>query len=168
MRTPTLGLLFLAATVLAQGHHRKENRALLGIVAVAAPTKSKRPVIVIAHVLEKSPAAKAGLAKGDEILSIAGSRITKPEDVDSALAGFSGAEKVEVVYRREKQQATAKAKLMERADYRGDFLKRVARGRTGFKAPEWFVYAWARAGGAAPTRAGTKGKVVVIHCFQSW
>ena len=169
MRT-TLGLLMLAATVLAQGHHRKENRALLGIVAVTAPTKGKRTTVVIAHVLEKSPAAKAGLEKGDEIISIADRKITKPEDVDAALAGFLGAEMVEVVYRRrdKKQATTAKAKLIARADYRGDFLKRVARGRTGFKAPEWFVYAWARAGEAAPTQAGTKGKVVVIHCFQSW
>ncbi len=163
-----LGALFLAATVLAQGHNRTENRALLGVVTAAVPDKSKRTKVVVLHVLKKSPAAKAGLETGDEILRIAGKKIEKPQDVDAALASFAGKDKVDVEYRREGQTATAKAKLIARKDYRGDFLKPQTRGKTGFKAPEWFVYAWAQAGDTPPTLAATKKKVVVIHCFQSW
>jgi predicted metalloprotease with PDZ domain len=120
------------------------------------------------HVLKKSPADKTGLEPGDELVSIADARITKPQDIDAALAPFQGTEKVEVVVRRKKKKETLTAKLVERGDYRGDFLKRQGRGRTGFQAPEWFVYAWAEAGKEPPTRANTKGKVVVIHCYQSW
>ena len=156
-------VLVFAASVFAQANHRKENPALLGIVA--APEGSR---IVVAHVLKKSPAAKAGLKKGDEILSIDGNKIAKPKDVDAALSGFSGGQKVTVEYRRGETKATANAKLIARGDYRGDFLKRQRRGATKFKAPEWFIYSWAQAGDTPPTLETTKKKVVVIHCFQSW
>lgn len=164
----TLGVLFLASAVLAQGNHRTENRALLGVVTAPAPDKSKRRSVVVLHVLEKSPAAKAGLSAGDEIVSIAGKEVSRPQDVDAALQAYTGGEKVAIEYRRGKEEKTTEAKLIERADYRGDFLKAQRRGATKFKAPEWYVYAWAQAGKDPPTRATTKKKVVVIHCFQSW
>ena len=163
-----LGALFLAATVLAQGHNRTENRALLRVVTAAVPDKSKRTKLVVLHLLKKSPAAKAGLETGDEILKIAGKEVFKPQDVDAALKGHDRGDKVAIDYRRDKKKATIHAKLIARADYRGDFLKRQRRGATKFKAPEWFVYAWAQAGDTPPTLAATKKKVVVIHCFQSW
>jgi len=163
----TLALLVLAAPLLAQGHHRKENPALLGIVAVPAP---KGKAIVIAHVLDKSPAKKAGLAIGDEIVSIADSKISKPADVDAALTSSAASDKVAVVYRRGGKEATAHAKLMARGKYKGDFLKPRPRGRTGFKAPAWSAFAWVNVpeGKKPPTLKGSRGKVVVFHCFQSW
>jgi len=163
----TLALLLLASVASTQGHHRTENRALLGIVAVSAKT-GDGAVIRIAHVLERSPAAKAKLKEGDEIVSIAERKIAKPEDVDAALASYEGGEKVAIAYRRDGKAATAEARLIARADYRGDFLKRQRRGATKFEAPEWFVYAWSKAGESPPTRESTAKKVVVIHCFQSW
>ena len=164
----TLAVLLLGASVLAQGHNRTENVALLGIVAVPVAQEDQGATIVVAHVLKKSPAAKAGLAKGDELLSIAGKKIEKPQDIDAALASFARKDKVDVEYRRAGQTATVNAKLIARKDYKGDFLKRQTRGKTGFKAPDWFVYAWEQARGEPPTRVNTKGKVVVLHCFQSW
>ena len=163
-----LGVLFLATTVLAQGHHRTENRALLGVVTAAVTDKSKRTKVVVLHVLKKSPAAKAALEAGDEILSIAEKNVSTPPDVDASLEDYVGGEDVAIEYRRGKKKATAQAKLIQRADYKGDFLKRPRRGETKFKAPEWFVYQWAQAAKEPPTRAATKKKVVVIHCFQSW
>ena len=90
--------------------------------------------------------------------------------MDAALSGAAAGDKVAVVYRRAKKKATATARLAARRDYRGDFFKSPGRGRTGFKAPDWYVYAWAnvRKGKEPPTRKNTKGKVVIIHCFQSW
>ena len=85
-----LGVLFLATTVLAQGHNRTENRALLGVVTAAVTDKSKRTKVVVLHVLKKSPAAKAGLEAGDEILSIAEKNVSTPPDVDEFLYGFVG------------------------------------------------------------------------------
>jgi predicted metalloprotease with PDZ domain len=163
-----LGVFLLAATALAQGHHRTENRALLGVVTGAVADKSQSTKVVVLHVLPKSPAAKAGLKAGDEILTVAGKEPSKPQDVDAALKEFAGNEKVAIEYRRDKKKATTTAKLIARADYKGDFLERRRRGATKFKAPEWFVYAWAQAGKEPPTLAAAKKKVVVIHCFQSW
>ncbi|MCZ6787446.1 MAG: PDZ domain-containing protein, partial [Planctomycetota bacterium] len=141
---------------------------LLGVVTAPVPDKNKQTKVVVLHVLKKSPAAKAGLDAGDEILSIAGKRVFKPQDVDAALKEYGGGEKVAIEYRRDKKKTATQAKLIERIDYRGDFLKRRRRGATKFKAPEWFVYAWAQAGKEPPTLTTTKKKVVVIHCFQSW
>jgi len=163
-----LGVLLLVATAHAQGNHRTENRALLGVVTAAVPEEGKRTKVVVLHVLKKSPAEKAGLEAGDEILTIAGEKAHKPQDVDAALREFAGKEKVAIEYRRDKKKAATSAKLIARADYKGDFLKRQRRGATKFKAPEWFVYAWAQAGKEPPTLAAAKKKVVVIHCFQSW
>ena len=163
-----LGVLFLATTVFAQAGHRTENGALLGVVTAAVPDKSKRTKVVVLHVLKKSPAAKAGLKAGDQIISIAEKSVSTPPDVDAALKEYAGGESVVIEYRRDKKEATAQAKLIKRADYKGDFLERPRRGETKFKAPEWFVYQWAQAAKEPPTRATTKKKVVVIHCFQSW
>ena len=163
-----LGVLLLVATAHAQGNHRTENRALLGVVTAAAPDKSKRTKVVVLHVLPKSPAEEAGLETGDEILTIGGEEVDRPQDVDAALKEFAGNEKVDIEYRRDKKKAATSARLIARADYRGDFLRRQRRGATKFKAPEWYVYAWAQAGKEPPTLAAARKKVVVIHCFQSW
>jgi predicted metalloprotease with PDZ domain len=158
------GVLFcLAGAALAQAHHRTENRALLGIVT--APDEG---FVRVLHVLDKSPAAKAGIEAGDEIQSIGGKEVGTPADVDAALAGYAGKEKVEIEYRRDKKAAKASAKLIERKKYKGKFLERRQRGATKFEAPEWFVYAWHQGGEAPPTLENAKKKVIVIHCFQSW
>ncbi len=163
-----LVVLFLATAAFAQAGHRTENRALLGIVTAPVSEKDKRTKVVVLHVLKKSPAAKAGLKAGDEIVSIAEKSVSTPPDVDAALKEYAGGESVVIAYRRDKREATGTAKLIKRTDYKGDFLKRPRRGETKFKAPDWFVYQWAQAAKEPPTRATTKKKVVVIHCFQSW
>ncbi|MHC4471879.1 MAG: PDZ domain-containing protein [Planctomycetota bacterium] len=162
-------LSFLALAVLTGavlGQHRSANEALLGVVAV----QKEKDRVVIAHVLAKSAAAAAKLQVGDEIRGIDGKEVTKPEDVDKALASKSPGEKVKLAVRREKKMVAVIAKLTERAKYKGDFLKRQRRGATGFAAPAWHVYAWDNVdeGREPPTRENTKGKVVVFHCFQSW
>jgi predicted metalloprotease with PDZ domain len=159
-------LLLVATTVFAQSHHRTENAALLGVVT--GPAKKKLTVL---HVLKKSPADKAGLLAGDEIVSIAGTKVTRPQEVDAALKSYKGGEKIAIEYRRADKTATADAKLIKRADYKGEFLKPQRRGATKFKAPEWFMYGWAQTGKDGekpPTLATSKNKVIVLHCFQSW
>ena len=134
-------LLILTTTVFAQSHHRTENAALLGVVT--GPVKKK---LLVLHVLKKSPADKAGMLAGDEILSIGGKKVAQPQDVDAALKGNKGGEKIEIEYRRAEKTAKLEAKLIERAKYKGDFLKAQRRGATKFKAPEWFMYGWAQTG----------------------
>ena len=50
------------------------------------------------------------------------------------------------------------------------YLRPAERKRTGFAAPAWHAFGWVNVarGQQPPTLANTKGKVVVIHCFQSW
>ena len=144
---------------------RTENKALLGVVTVEVKKK-----VVVAHVLPKSPAARAGLEKGDELLSIGRTRIERTDDVDAALKSAAPGDKVGIDYRRGKKKERATASLIERKKYKGDFLKPRRRGETGYEAPPWFAFAWANVakGKEPPTLENTKGKVVVLHCFQSW
>lgn len=150
-------LLFLCALpVLAQ----EPNPALLGVVAV----EGERGVLV-ADVVAKSPAALAGLAAGDRLLTIDGREIRRARDVDAALSGKKQGDEVVVAYRRGEQRAEARAKLAARPGR--DATRK--RGETGFEAPAWHVYAWANVKkDETPTPESTKGKVVVIHAFQSW
>lgn len=166
------GAVLTAPPAAAQSRHRHENKALLGVVTEPAGKGAR-----IVHVLAKSPAARAGLAAGDVIVRIGdrkrGKKPLTPRGVDEALRDTKPDDAVEVLIRRKKKpkpvQVELQVKLIARSAYKGDFLKPRARGATGFKAPEWFAYAWANVKkGKEPTRAATKGKVVVIHAFQSW
>jgi membrane-associated protease RseP (regulator of RpoE activity) len=149
-------LVIVALPALAQ----ERNPAMLGVICVEGASGA-----VVAEVLEASPAAAAGLAAGDRLLAIDGREIRRAADVDAALAGRKAGEAVRVGYAR----AGAKGEL------RATLAARPARdasrkqGETGFEAPLWHAYAWANVKeGEEPTFEGTKGKVVVLHAFQSW
>jgi len=155
-------LVFLAFSSLvgAEG----ENGALLGIVVVDVDGKA-----VIADVLPGSPAKKAGIEPGDRLLMLGTKRVATSFDVGPALSSSFAGETVEIAYMRGKKEATAKARLMHRDRYSNDYLKRRRRGEIDFKALPWHVFAWANTRtGKEPTYASTRGKVVVIHTFQSW
>ncbi len=139
---------------------QEENRALLGVVAVEGEEG-----VLVADVVAKSPAALAGLAAGDVLLSIDGRETRRARDVDAALAGKKPGEEARVAYRRGGKSAEARATLAARPG-RDETRKR---GETGFEAPAWHAYAWANVKkDETPTLESTKGKVVVIHAFQSW
>jgi len=150
-----LALLLAALPALAQ-----DNAAFLGVVAV----EGERGVL-LAEVVARSPAAAAGLAAGDQLIAIDGRAIRRAADVDAALAGRKPGDEALVKYRREDATAEARAKLAERP--RRDESRK--QGETGFEAPAWHAYAWANVKkDEPPTPERTKGKVVVIHAFQSW
>jgi len=150
-----LALLLAALPALAQ-----ENGAFLGVVAVEGEKG-----VVLAEVITKSPAAAAGLLAGDGLTAIDGREIRRAADVDAALAGKRPGDEVLVAYRRGEAKAEARAKLAPRP--RRDESRK--QGETGFEAPAWHAYAWANVKkDDAPTPESTKGKVVVIHAFQSW
>ena len=158
-------LLLLPLMLLVSGETQERNDALLGIVAV-----KQGKSVVVAHVLKDSPASSAGLKAGDVLIRVNGRRITDPDDVDKALASAKAGSEVEVTTQRDGKERKATATLIARSAYRGDFMKVQKRGATGFKAPAWYAYAWGNVAKDAkpPTRANTKGKIVIIHAFQSW
>lgn len=138
------------------------NPAVLGVVAV-----EREKAVVLEEVIERTPAADAGLRAGDRLLSIDGHEIRVAADVDRALAGKKPGAEVRVSYRRGEAAAEARARLADRAAI--EALKPRKRGETKFDAPPWRAYAWANAEeGKEPSPETTKGKVVVIHAFQSW
>lgn len=151
-------LLLLALPALAQ----EPNPALLGVIAVEGEKG-----IEIADVVAGSPAAAAGLAAGDLLLSIDGREMKRASDVDAALRGKRPGDEARVAYRRGDAKAEARAKLVARAAC--EELKPRKRGETGFKAPPWHAYAWANVPEKkAPTPESTKGKIVILHAFQTW
>jgi len=151
-------LLALALPAIAQ----ESNPALLGVVAVEGEDG-----VEIAEVVKGSPAAAAGLAAGDLLLALDGRAVRRAADVDTALRGRKPGDEVRIQYRRKGKPAEAKARLAARGGI--EALRPRRTGETGFEAPPWHAYAWANLGkGKAPTRASTKGKVVIVHAFQSW
>jgi len=151
-------LLAIALPLFAQD----ANLALLGVVAVEGEKG-----VEVAEVLDGSPAAGAGLRAGDRLLSIGGRDIRRAADVDAALSGKKPGEEIAVSYRRGETNGEARAKLVRRASFEG--VRPRKRGETGFKAPPWHAYAWANVKeGEEPSPRTTKGKVVVVHAFQSW
>jgi S1-C subfamily serine protease len=60
-----------------------------------------------------SAAYKAGMDRGDEIMSIAGTAIAAQEDVTKALAGHKAGEEIALVFRRRGQEVHATATLAE-------------------------------------------------------
>jgi membrane-associated protease RseP (regulator of RpoE activity) len=152
-------LLFLCALPAAA---QDANPAVLGVVAVEAEKG-----VLVAEVVAHLPAAEAGLRAGDRLLSIDGKEIRRAADVDRALAARKPGDEVRVAYRRGEAASEARAKLTLRSS--SEALKPRKRGETKFEAPAWHGYAWANADeGKEPSPATTKGKVVVIHAFQSW
>ena len=160
-----LVIVVIVGAASAQHRNRTENKALLGVVTEPA----KRGVRVM-YVLKGSPAAKTKLKAGDVITRIGEVSIKTNAGLDDALAKQSPGSEVRVGYYRGKKRGTANARLVARRAYKGEFLKRRARGTTGFEAPPWFAYAWANTSKRrpAPTGENTKGKIVVFHTFQSW
>lgn len=155
-----LTLLLLAA--LAQ---ERANEALLGVVAV-----EREAGVTVAFVLPDSPAAAAELKAGDVLVKVGRREIKRAADVDRALRRAKAGDSVAITYTREKEEQKTSAELIVRRSYKGEFLRSRKRGSTGFKAPEWYGFAWANLekDEEPPDRANTKDKVVVIHAFQSW
>ena len=60
-----------------------------------------------------SPAYNAGIDRGDEVVSVAGTALATPEDLPKALASHHAGDSVELVFRRRGQEVHATATLAE-------------------------------------------------------
>ena len=157
---PSAALFLLAASLMES---QEGNTALLGVVATDGKDGAS-----IACVLPDSPAGTAGLKKGDLIQQIGDVKVRKASDVDAAMKQAQPGRDVTIRFTRGKEAKTATARPVARQSYRSDALKPQTRGKIGFKAPDWHVASWSGVKGNPPSRETTKGKVVVIHAFQSW
>ena len=92
---------------------KKAGPASLGRLRL---TKGDNAVRVSGSTTIGSPAYKAGVDLDDEILSVAGTPLTAPEDLLKALAGHKAGETVEIVFRRRGQEVHAVATLADPQD----------------------------------------------------
>ena len=68
----------------------------------------------MADVTSGSPAADAGLKKGDIVVSVDGNDINGPEGLGAAIRDHKPGDSVKITYVRDGQQHTATIKLAER------------------------------------------------------
>jgi serine protease Do len=92
----------------------------LGVVLAAKEKKR----LVISEVVEGSGAQEAGLQKGDVILSIAGKKITRIEEISEALQDRKAGSTVEVVYLRDKKEFTVDVRLFAKGEMFSDTMNR--------------------------------------------
>lgn len=163
-----LGLLAAAAWGQEQegGEGKRKEPPLLGVVT--APCKGGG--LELLHVLEGSPAARAGLERGDVLLEVGGNTVAQPLELSGVLVDAGPGTGLDLKGRRGKEGFTKQVTLAGRSDLEGDFLERRKVGETGFEAPPWYAYAWTNLpeGAPPPTLQSTKGKVVALHAFQAW
>lgn len=159
-------LLLVGAVASAQGKgHRQANANTLGLVVY-----EKQGKVVVAQTLAKSPAAKAGVKAGDVLVRVGPRDVKRHNDVDFALRSWSKDKTIELDLVRSGKKLHLLMKPTPLVGFTHPYLRPAERKRTGFAAPAWHAFGWVNVarGKQPPTLANTKGKVVVIHCFQSW
>lgn len=131
---------------------RFQRRALAGIIsaksreipaagglALGVVISTKPRIVEIEEVAEGGGAAEAGLQKGDVILSIAGRKLARTEDIAEALKEHKAGDLVDVVCRRAGKEFTAKVRLAAKGEMFADTMNRndmmsgdFSRRRSGF------------------------------------
>ena len=140
-----IGFAIPFTDVLAQLNRLKAGEdlkpGLMGIT-LTARTLFAEP-LVIATCPIRSPAAKAGLKPGDQLISINGTSVNHQADLKQALGRLLAGDVIEVVARREGATITARVELTDYVEpYRQPFL------------------------GILPHRRPQEGRVVVRHVFR--
>ena len=88
---------------------------------VAGDTTITREPVEVATVVEDSPAAKAGLKTGDQIVRFAGETVPSPADLTQKTKVYKG-KQVEVVYSRDGVESTTKVSLRGDNDDKKGYL----------------------------------------------
>jgi putative serine protease PepD len=89
------------------------RRAYLGIST--GPSQDGKKVVV-AEIVPGGPSAKGGLRQGDEVVSVAGKAVEKPEDIAAAIADKQPGQNVQVVVTRDGDRRTVNVKLGTRPE----------------------------------------------------
>jgi putative serine protease PepD len=87
----------------------KAQHAFLGVTIDSTASDA-----LIAGVREGTPAAKAGLRKGDVVTSLGGKKISNPDELASVINGFTPGDSVSVTYQRGGDNHTVQVKLATR------------------------------------------------------
>jgi len=151
-----------AETALPSAQPRSaRERGWLGVeLAKRLPNE---PGVLVRDVVRGSPAAGAGLAPGDVILSVDGENVALPEDVSRLVAVRGSGQRLRLGLRRA-DATRLLAIALERFPDNDELLRREY---VGLPAPEFDALETAQ-GSLEPTLARLRGKVVVLEFWASW
>ncbi|MES2658893.1 MAG: trypsin-like peptidase domain-containing protein [Verrucomicrobiota bacterium] len=95
-----------------------------GGAALGVILNSKSKALEVAEVNEKSGAKEAGLQKGDVVLSINGTKVSKIEDIAKVLKDKKAGTVVKLTFRREKEEKTVDVRLSVRGEMYAEQVSR--------------------------------------------
>jgi serine protease Do len=95
-----------------------------GGIALGVVLAAKDERLVIGDVAEGSGAQEAGLEKGDVILSIAGKKISRIEEISEVLQDRKAGSTVEVVYLRDESEFSVEVRLFAKGEMFSDTMNR--------------------------------------------
>ena len=153
------GSLILVAMLGVSGHASAEGgQPWLGIAM-----ETKDGAIVVARVISGSPADKAGIAPGDRIEQVDGTRVTTPEEVQRIVASHHSGDTLPVSVDHAGSSSTLQIKIAPRPTM--DEMLRM--DRVGKPAPAWTLVEQATPG--APMSPTTlKGHVALVEFWATW
>ena len=125
--------------------------------------ETKDGAVVVARVISGSPADKAGIAPGDRIESVDGTRVTTPGDVQHIVALHHAGETLPVSIAHAGASSTLQIKIAPRPTM--DEMLRM--DHVGKPAPAWTLVEQATPG--APLSTTTlKGHVALVEFWATW
>jgi regulator of sigma E protease len=132
-------LVILAAVALL-GMPKIINKNTLGEeqFTVASDTKVARNDVLINYVEENSPASKAGLKAGDQLLSIQGESVTTSEALPKSTKTRPGQD-ISIAYKRKGQVITAKTTLRTQQEVDESIKKGDAKGFLGVSPVDYTI-----------------------------
>lgn len=134
-----------------------------GYLGISGLERAEGEGLRIEAVVPDGPAAKAGLAAGDVLLSMDGLGAGSAEAFSKQVRETPAGQEVLLRYRRDGKPAEARAVL-------GESPLVESRGIRGRKAPPWDVSEWHNLPKGKETLdvGDCAGKVVYLYFFQSW
>jgi len=120
-----LGIVGVTAPVAAE-NPSSPSKTYLGILAEPAPANAAKPGIMVREVTPDSPADKAGLKRGDQIVKIGNQEVKTFDDLVNALAKQKAGDKVAIQAVRDGKEQSLMVTLAERKASAVPFLRAAA------------------------------------------
>ncbi|HYQ05081.1 MAG TPA: redoxin domain-containing protein [Polyangiaceae bacterium] len=137
------------------------ERGWLGVEL--AMRQADEPGVLVRDVVRGSPAASAGVAAGDVIISVDGENVARPDDVSRLVAVRGAGQRLRLGFVRGTETRLLAIEL-ERFPNNDEIMRRQY---VGMQAPEFDALETAQ-GSVEPRLAKLRGKVVVLEFWASW